>query len=443
MGRTRSRSGSRGKSRDREIRKARGKRDSRCRKRYRSLSKRDSRSRSYDRGSGNRKCRDLRSGSHDRQAESRDRNRRLSRGRARYRSRSVTRVRSGSPSRNNARGYRKSRSRSRHSPRNQERSTRNRRFPITRTPSPITLGLSNVNRSAGSNPPCSEASTLAHALMHAIKTMQPVRSQHYFISNFDPSINNINAWCEEVDRARDANGWSDHECLSRVASCLKGDAKVWLGEWVTNDRTWSNFKKEFTPLCPSKLDYANILFNVMNNTSDKYSTYAEYARRTLLRLRVIQGLSDELRTLIVIRGIDNPQVRAAAANADLSPDSLVSFLSIYAKPNRVRHDNLGTSKKIHQNTNTLPGPKCFSCGQRGHVSRDCKRPNSNANTNVLPSVSKICTFCKKPGHTEDTCFAKTRSADRNQRHINLCSFRPEVSQSNNVIDGRSTAEIDR
>lgn len=64
------------------------------------------------------------------------------------------------------------------------------------------------------------------------------------MSNFGPTVNNIEVWCE-IDRTSEANGWSDHECLSRVANCLKGDAKVWLGEWVTNDRSWSNFKREF------------------------------------------------------------------------------------------------------------------------------------------------------------------------------------------------------
>lgn len=98
---------------------------------------------------------------------------------------------------------------------------------------------------------------------------------------------------------------------------------------MTNDRTWSNFVLEFKPRCPSKLDYANILFEAMNATPHKYSTYSEYARRTLLRLRIVQELSDELRTLIIIRGIDHPQVRAAAANAKLALDTIVSFLSIY------------------------------------------------------------------------------------------------------------------
>lgn len=224
-----------------------------------------------------------------------------------------------------------------------------------------------------------------------------------------------------------------------MASCLKGDAKVWLGEWVTNDRTWSNFKREFKPLCPSKLDYANILFEAMNSTSDKYATYAEYARRTLLRLRVVQGLSDELRTLIVIRGIDSPQVRAAAANAELTPDNIVSFLSIYTKPSRIRTDKSVNSKKpIHHGSNVRFGPKCFNYGLRGHLGKDCKRPKSNAAPAPQPGVSKSCTFCKKQGHTEDTCFAKARSESRNPRNVNLCSHPTDYKNSNDV----TTAVID-
>lgn len=296
-----------------------------------------------------------------------------------------------------------------------------------------------VGHSTESVIPPSEASTLAHALIQAVKTLQPVKSQHYYISNFDPTINNIEAWCEEVDRARDSNGWSDHECLSRVASCLKGDARIWLGEWVTNDRTWSNFKNEFKPLCPRKLDYANILYDVMGKTSDKYSTYAEYARRTLLRLRVVQGLSDELRTLIVIRGIDSPQIRAAAANGELTTETIVSFLSIYTKPNKIKPDKPVSSKHPpHQGSNVRFGPKCFNCGLRGHVSKDCKRPKPNTAPNTQPGTSKSCTFCKKQGHAEDTCFAKARSELRNPRNVNLCSHQADYKKSNDV----TTAVID-
>lgn len=181
--------------------------------------------------------------------------------------------------------------------------------------------------------------SVAQSIVDAIRSINPGRTNYFdvyvqttkLLSNFDPSIHDVDSWCDEVDRAQLANRWTDQECLSRVAGCLKGDAKTWLNEWVTADRSWSSFKREFKPLCPRKLDYATTLFETMNTTSNKFSSYAEYARRTLLRLRIVKGLREGLMTQIIIRGIDDAQVRAAAANAELSPENLVSFLSILHK----------------------------------------------------------------------------------------------------------------
>lgn len=172
-------------------------------------------------------------------------------------------------------------------------------------------------------------------LIEAIRSINTtVRSnQPYFISNFDPSVNDINIWCEEVDRAKVLNNWSDNECFSRIGNSLMGDARSWLNEWVTNDRSWSNFKREFKLLCPRKPDIANILYEIMSTNSDRYPTYADYARRSLLRLQIVEGLTDELISAIVIRGITDPQIRASATNAKLLPKELVGFLSIYVKPN--------------------------------------------------------------------------------------------------------------
>lgn len=244
-----------------------------------------------------------------------------------------------------------------------------------------------------SRAPSTAASTTTHSdagmilnevtekLVSAINTI-PVRSNHIYISNFDPTLHDFIVWCDEVDHVRKLNRWDDRECLARIGNCLKGDARLWLNEWSTNDRSWLNFKREFTSLCPRRLDVANILFNVMKTDSTNYPTYAEYARRSLLRLRIVNGLSDELITAIVIRGITDPHIRAAATNAKLMPDDIVNFLSIYVKPSDgmpVRSKPRDSFRKPDSQPNTRnreynnPKIKCFSCGGHGHKQSSCSK----------------------------------------------------------------------
>ncbi|CAH2216889.1 jg8100, partial [Pararge aegeria aegeria] len=278
-------------------------------------------------------------------------------------------------------------------------------------------------------------------IIEAIRSINTtVRSnQSYYISNFDPSIHDIDIWCEEVDRAKSTNYWNDNECLSRIGNCLKGDARTWLNEWVTNDRSWSNFKKEFKPLCPRTPDIANILYEVMSSNSDKYPTYADYSRRSLLKLRIVRGLSDELISAIVIRGITDPQIRASATNAKLMPNEIVEFFSIYVKSNtssfnRKSGDSISYDRLSKSNYDAKIRKRrfeegiCFSCGQRGHTQSRCskkskaisvKSNNEENNKNSAQSLNKSepCAFCRKPGHKIETCFAKLKSDSRNTNNI--------------------------
>lgn len=312
-----------------------------------------------------------------------------------------------------------------------------------------TLGLGAASSAATSS---TAASTdITERLIDALKSINPVRSNRYYVSDFDPSIHDAHAWCDEVDRARSQNQWDEKECLARVGLSLKGDARFWLREWTSNDRTWSNFKVELQSLCPRRIDVANILFDVMCKESDKYSTYADYARKSLLRLRIVKGLSDELLCAIIVRGIKDPQIRAAATNAKLTPETIVEFLSIYVKPNRSsasvpnnqtrysRPANNESSGQRDQRPIKRPAPntdtrlRCYNCNQTGHKIKFCTKRNKVESTepnkskcvttpessnNSVPKV--VCTFCKKIGHAESQCFAKERSEARNKANVNFC-----------------------
>lgn len=288
-------------------------------------------------------------------------------------------------------------------------------------------------------------------LIDALKAVTSVRSAHYYVSDFDPNIHDVGAWCAEVDRARLQNQWDEKECLARVGLSLKGDARAWLREWTSNNRTWSNFKLELKALCPRRVDVANILFDVMCTDSDKYSTYADYARKSLLKLRIVKGISDDLLCAIIVRGIKDPQIRANATNAKLAPDTIVEHLSIYTKANR---STAAAGASHNQTRSYIPkyNPSlirkrpavnndssfsCYNCNKIGHKSRFCpKRSRVESNgaesskvttthgfSNISPPPKIACTFCKKVGHTEDKCFAKQRSESRNKANVNFCRER--------------------
>lgn len=342
--------------------------------------------------------------------------------------------------------------------------------PDASTPAPTTSRAPSVSRFSetirgAEAPPASEVTavpttvdlelSVADRIATAIQSTicNSVRSnQHFYISNFDPSLHDIEVWCNEVDQAKVINGWSDNECLSRIGNCLKGNARLWLNEWSTTDRSWSNFKREFKPLCPKNLDVADILFSVMSTNSDNYSTYADYARRSLLRLRIVKGLSEDLIAAIIIRGIMDPQIRAAATNAKLMPCDLVDFFSIYVKPSvkepRVKTGSADAKPKRFDNTRKrrFEEGKCFNCGLAGHRQDRCHKrtrierneqlpSNSNSgqsNTSTLPlHKSDPCSFCKKPGHRVESCFAKLKSEARNKNNVNFC--RENIIKGNNDV----------
>lgn len=312
-------------------------------------------------------------------------------------------------------------------------------------PSELRADLATSAVSERTNSEAAAPSAMTDRIVDAIRSINSVvkSNQRFYISNFDPSLHNIDDWCEEVDRAKNLNDWSDFECFSRIGNCLKGEAQSWLNEWVTSERTWSNFKKEFKPLCPRTPDVANILFEVMCKNSDSYPTYADYARRSLLRLRIVQGLSDELMSAIIVRGITDPHIRASATNAKLLPNNLVEFLSIYVKPNtsksntsRATSQNISGAKNKNDTTSRkryFDDRRCFSCGETGHRQATCGNKKSRTDSDVgssagssntkpafVPTRSETCSFCKKLGHKEDTCFAKQRTESRNKNDVNFC-----------------------
>lgn len=50
-----------------------------------------------------------------------------------------------------------------------------------------------------------------------------------------------------------------------------------------------------------------------------------------------------------------------------------------------------------------------------------------------PVKAESCSFCKKPGHKVDTCFARIRSESRNKNNVNFCHEMKDSRQSVDIV----------
>ncbi|CAH0721738.1 unnamed protein product, partial [Brenthis ino] len=142
-----------------------------------------------------------------------------------------SRPRSRNPVRSRSRSHPRSRSRS------NLRKRRTRRRTYTPSKSPTTSRDSIFNKTLNSilsrlNTLESKSTTTPHLNVSGNVSTSPVEvsnpdcnqnivdvlsniitPRNYYVSNFDPVLHDINAWFEEVDRARVINRWDDMECL--------------------------------------------------------------------------------------------------------------------------------------------------------------------------------------------------------------------------------------
>lgn len=73
-----------------------------------------------------------------------------------------------------------------------------------------TSGFHNPSTVHGNTPlPDANNASATKTLVDALAVLAKNKPSNYYVSNFDPAINNFEVWCNEVDRAKRANYWDD------------------------------------------------------------------------------------------------------------------------------------------------------------------------------------------------------------------------------------------
>lgn len=263
---------------------------------------------------------------------------------------------------------------------------------------------------------------------------------------FEPEFDDVQNWISVVESFAEDAGWNEATTLVRVGLSLRGSAKTWFEEWrpSVNERTWSNLKLELVENFKGTSNMGILLSDAVNFCSQNCSSYSDYARIKLQKLKrtKLKFSSSDL-VSIICHGISNRVIQMQMSQLNFAtPNDLIHSLQFCPKPHNSRQNENprpAASATSHRTGNdaihVLSGPRCFNWNEVGHKRIDCprfastssvKRERMSSPPPVVPSDKRsrlFCTFCKTAGHTEERCFKKRDST----RRVNLCSSPGEIS----------------
>lgn len=244
---------------------------------------------------------------------------------------------------------------------------------------------------------------------------------------FDPGNNDAGAasWCDHIETLGTEFGWSGIAKVAKAGKALRGSALLWFETWEPQDgRTWENFRSEIVALYPEKKNLSEKLYKAVVYSSDSADSYCEYAREKIRLLKCTKlAFSESQLVELICGGIRDNNVRMASFNSGVKTTSeLIGLFTTYVKNKKRQFGNAfenvsvqGGSKRFKIDDRVNDREKvCYTCSKPGHLRADCPTKLKSTGEKLkstppelIPLQSrKQCTYCKKMGHDETTCFFK-------------------------------------
>lgn len=267
---------------------------------------------------------------------------------------------------------------------------------------------------------------LLKAIRDAVSTSQQ-KDDDIALPLFDPDKNDCGArsWCDSIETLRADLKWSSVKTAAKAGKALRGSASFWLESWEpVEGRSWEQFRTDIIDAYPEKKNLSERLSKAVLYTSDSADSYGEYAREKIRLFRNTKiSFSDEQLIELVCGGITDVDVRMASLNNGVTTTAtLISILSIYVKNKKRPLDNANLVPVLNKRPK-FSEKKCFNCNQVGHLQIHCPKIKSQFRTHTVSQTPpllkpsdpriKICTYCKKIGHSESVCYHKQRAESNN------------------------------
>lgn len=277
-------------------------------------------------------------------------------------------------------------------------------------------------------------------------------SAHIKLSTFDPDDTpfTMTEWMDEVTRIQQEFGLSDTLIVLKAGDALRGRAARFYKHWKPIARDWVSFRRDFEVAFPEQGTAATRVRACLAIKSSDFSSLVEYGNAKLAAIkRFYANFPWHIILSLLEYDVQNSEVKnriclqAPSCETDLLKLLAVCDARTVTETRAASNNYLESrerSRKRHHNhpyhsrgsrSSSVSSGKCRKCHQYGHIQADCKqwirstfhtgqdgpsssgtRPNALHAENNKKSTIVSCNYCKKPGHTEETCYRKQGNSNR-------------------------------
>ncbi|CAH0731547.1 unnamed protein product, partial [Brenthis ino] len=266
-----------------------------------------------------------------------------------------------------------------------------------------------------------------------------IRINDIYLPSFDPDTNvGVREWCQHIDKAIETYRLNDFDIRMKVGSLLKGRAKMWVDDWMVTTASWAELRNNLITTFEPENRYSRDIVRFREHVYDSSKDISEFLSRAWVLWRRItkDKLSNEDAVEAVIGCVNDERLRIELLNtrATTVPE-LISVASSIRTMKRAHpnSNSVNTSKRPRFSNATPSTLPCRICKRSNHTTSECyykpteskpeqrnKTKTENNNKEVTSNQNNkttICSFCKIPGHSFETCFKRERSLTSNVNYI--------------------------
>lgn len=258
------------------------------------------------------------------------------------------------------------------------------------------------------------------------------RIKDVYLPSYDPDTNvGIREWCQHIDKAIETYKLNDFDVRMKVGSLMKGRARMWVDDWMVTTSSWEELRNNLITTFEPENRYSRDVIRFREHNYDSSKDVAEFLSRAwvLWKRLTKDKLSNDDAVEAVIGCVNDERLRIELLNARATtvPELISIASTIRKRRSRPDTSSIVPNKRSRFPDHAQPMTSCQICKKTNHKTEQCRFKqqdtkleqdnknfkNKSTTSSASTSSTTICTYCKKPGHTYETCFTRERALTSN------------------------------